>query len=264
MRRSEDAYRCHAEFVRVIIRDHVSPVAYLVNIVGGSKLCLVPWKTSDVAIGVVTLIIVGFLGILIVHPALSGASEPNTVSELAIIGGISGVIMLLIAWLIGPARYRVSLSSLGLRIPTPESRTQLLLPVLVLIASLAFTGIYGVIVSVLGWDIPESLPEGLDREGPGIIGILAVIVVLWVPLAEEVFFRGFLLSGLVVNLGVVGAAIVSSLVFALFHIDPRIMVPIFVTGLLFAWLYNRTGSIWSCSAAHAMQNAVALSISIWD
>ena len=246
-----------------MIRGHVSPVAYLLNIIGGSVLSPVPWKTSDVAIGTVTLIIVGLLVILIVRVAGSGDSELDMGSQLAIVGGISGVIMLLIPWLIGPARYRAPLGSLGLRMPVPKSPIQLLLPVLVLIASLTFTGIYGAVISVLGWDTPQSLPEGLDLEGPGVIGVLAVVVVLWVPLAEEVFFRGFVLSGLVGNLGTVGAAIVSSLVFALFHVDPKMMVPIFVTGLLFAWLYSRTGSVWSCVAAHAMQNALALSISIW-
>ena len=235
-----------------------------VNVIRGSELSPVPWKTLDVVVGVVTLVALGLLLILVVGLVVGGDSELGTESgvRLAVAGGISGVIMLLISWLIGPARYRVPLSSLGLRPPVPQGPAQLLLPVLVLIASLAFTGIYSVVVSALGWDVPQTLPEGLDGEGPVVIGLLAVIVVLLVPLAEEVFFRGFMLSGLVGSLGFVGAAIVSSLVFALFHIDPRIMLPIFVTGLLFAWLYNRTGSVWSCSAAHAMQNALALSITI--
>ena len=210
------------------------------------------------------LIVLGLLLILVVDMAVDGDSElgTNSGAGLALAGGISGMIMLLISWLIGPARYGVPLSSLGLKPPVPQSPAQLLLPVLILAASLTFTGIYGVILSELGWDIPQSLPEGLDQEGPVVIGILAVVVVLLVPLAEEVFFRGFMLSGLVGRLGTVGAAIVSSLVFALFHIDPKMMLPIFVTGLLFAWLYNRTGSVWSCSAAHAMQNALAFSITI--
>lgn len=234
------------------------------NIIRGSKLNPVPWRTFDVVIGVVTLVVLGLLLILAVGLVAGGDSELGRESgtRLAVAGGLSGVIMLLISWLIGPARYRVPLSSLGLKLSVPQGPAQLLMPVLVLIASLAFTGIYSVVVSALGWDVPRTLPEGLDGEGPVIIGLLAVIVVLLVPLAEEVFFRGFMLSGLVGSLGFVGAAIVSSLVFALFHIDPRIMLPIFVTGLLFAWLYNRTGSVWSCSAAHAMQNALALSITI--
>ena len=206
----------------------------------------------------------GLLLVLVVGMVVGGDSGLGTESGvgLALAGGISGVIMLLISWLIGPARYRVPLSSLGLNPPVPQGLAQLLLPVLVLLASLTFTGIYGVVVSELGWDVPQSLPKGLDEEGPMVIGLLAVIVVLLVPLAEEVFFRGFMLSGLVGSLGTVGAAIISSLVFALFHIDPKVMLPIFVTGLLFAWLYNRTGSVWSCSAAHAMQNALALSVTL--
>ena len=83
------------------------------------------------------------------------------------------------------------------------------------------------------------------------------------PLAEEIFFRGFVLSGLAGRWGFLPAAIASSLLFALAHIDPRVMVPIFVIGLFLAWLYHKTGSIWSSFAAHGSWNALALSISVW-
>jgi membrane protease YdiL (CAAX protease family) len=39
-----------------------------------------------------------------------------------------------------------------------------------------------------------------------------------------------------------------------------VMVPIFITGFLLAWLYWRTGSLWAAIGAHAGQNALALGV----
>ena len=223
-----------------------------------TELCLVPWKTSDVLLGVI-LVAVGFLVLIIVYAALT--ADPDLGTGLAIIGGVTGAIMLITCWLIGPVRYRVPLSSLGLKLPASRSYVQLLLPLLVFAASLAFTGIYTGLVSLLDWDIlsPPPVPEEIRLEGPAIIGSFA-IVVLWGPLAEEVFFRGFIFPGLIGRLGITGAAVASSLVFAVAHPDLGVIVPIFVTGMLLAWLYQKTGSLWSCLVAHGLQNALALSV----
>jgi membrane protease YdiL (CAAX protease family) len=53
------------------------------------------------------------------------------------------------------------------------------------------------------------------------------------------------------------------LVFSAFHLAPGVLLPVFVTGLLLAWLYHRTGSLWPCMAAHAGQNAIALAATLY-
>ena len=45
--------------------------------------------------------------------------------------------------------------------------------------------------------------------------------------------------------------------------DPGVLVPIFITGFLLAWLYHRTGSLWPNIVAHAGQNALALVVTIF-
>ena len=226
--------------------------------IGKTDLRLVPWKISDVVLGLA--LVVGFIFLIIICMVLT---DPEIGTGLAIIGGVTvtGAIMLLTCWLIGPVRYRVPLASLGLKLPASRSYVQFLLPPLVLVASLAFTGIYTGLVSLLDWESlsPPPVPEEIRLGGPAIIGSFAVVV-LWGPLAEEVFFRGFIFPGLIGRLGITGAAIVSSLVFAVFHLDPGVIVPIFVTGMLLAWLYHKTGSLWSSFAAHALQNALAFSV----
>lgn len=224
----------------------------------------VPWRTFDVGIGI-ALAIVGLVVLSVLYAITYLALDKDTgfTSALAVVGGGAYAMMLAISWIVGPARHGTSLGSLGLRLPSYMSYYQLAIPVLVLAASLTFTGLYIGLMSLLGWDVPESLPEDFDIEGPTMIGGFFALVVLWGPLSEEVFFRGFMFPGLMGWMGVRGAAVASSLLFALAHGQWNLMLPIFATGMLLAWLYYRTGSVWSCFAAHGMQNALAFSIALW-
>ena len=226
-----------------------------------SELPPVPWRTLDVGMGVaLSIVSLVVLSVLYAITYLALDKDTGFTSALAIVGGGAYAMMLAISWFVGPARHGTQIGSLGLRLPSSKGYYQLALPVLALAASLTFTGLYVGLMSLLGWDVPESLPEDFDIKGPTMIGGFFALVVLLGPLSEEVFFRGFMFPGLMGWMGVRGAAIASSLLFALAHGQLNLIVPIFVTGMLLAWLYYRTGSVWSCFAAHAMQNALAFSI----
>lgn len=237
-----------------------------VSSIRNSRLQPVPWKTLDVVLGL-ALVIAAFVGgivVLAIVQWVTGA-DPESGLGFAILAGVVGCLLVLASWLAGPGRHGASMASLGLKLAVPRLRFQLLLPVLVFVASLIFSVLYVSLVSNLPWDFlaPDPPLEEFDVEGPAVITGFAFVVVLWGPLAEEVFFRGFIFSGLSGRLGITGAAVASSLLFALFHFDPRVMVPIFATGMLLAWLYHRTGSLWSCLAAHALQNGLVVVIALW-
>ena len=87
--------------------------------------------------------------------------------------------------------------------------------------------------------------------------LLAVVIA---PLAEETFFRAFLFTALLQPLGFGWAAAASSLIFALGHFHLGVVVPIFALGLLLAWLYHTTRSLWTVVAAHQMFNALSLAL----
>ena len=200
--------------------------------------------------------------LVLVYGAVSSSLEPEV--RIVPIVGVTGLVMVFVAWTMGPRRHRAALTTLGLSRPREPTLHLLGLPFLVVAASAIFALIYAGVISLLDRDIlqPESVPDDVVLGGPAVIGSFA-LVALWGPLAEEIFFRGFVLSGLAGRWGFLPAAIASSLLFALAHIDPRVMVPIFVIGLFLAWLYHKTGSIWSSFAAHGSWNALALSISVW-
>jgi membrane protease YdiL (CAAX protease family) len=106
---------------------------------------------------------------------------------------------------------------------------------------------------------PDTAEKALDEAGGSIV-ITLVLVGLLGPIAEEIFFRGFVLPGLIKRLGVGRALVISSLVFGLFHIDPGAIVPTFALGLALGWVYVKTGSIWPAIFAHGLHNTVAVLI----
>ena len=231
------------------------------SIIWKSEARSVPWRASDVALGI-SAAVVGLVILVVAYGAISDGrlSAPG----LAVIGGLSGCILVLASWAAGPRRHGAYLGSLGLRLPSSTRALHLLvLPLGVLVVSLTITGVYGGLLSLLGWDLPASLPEEFDLAGPGVLAALGLVVILWGPLAEEVFFRGFVFPGLAGRIGLTWGAVATSLLFALFHVDPRVLLPIFVTGMLLAWLYQKTGCLWSCFVAHAAQNALAFSLGLW-
>ena len=205
--------------------------------------------------------LVALVVVVVVYVILAG--EPDLGVGLVVIGSISGVIMLLAASMAGPLRHGASLRTLGLRPPATGGRVQLLLPIAALVASLVFTAAYTGVVSLAGWDAlkPPDVPKEIALDGPAVLVTFA-LVVLWVPLTEEVFFRGFVFAGLAGSLGSVKAGLASALLFALLHGSLGVLIPIFVTGLALAWVYHRTGSIWSSFGAHSLQNLLALSVSL--
>ena len=220
----------------------------------------VPWKTSDVLIGVL-LVLVGIV-VLVTVIALVAGSVDSAPAVLITLAGTSGL-LLLISLALGPLKHRVAVRELGLR-PFPSTgAAQVALSIAVFLAILVFNGIYGVVVSQLGWDVlePSALPFKLDFS-PALLAFTGVLVIGVGPFAEEVFFRGFALPGLARRSGPLGAVLVSSLLFGLAHANVALFLPAFAAGLLLAWLYLRTGSLLGCVLAHGMQNAVAFAVAV--
>ena len=100
-------------------------------------------------------------------------------------------------------------------------------------------------------DMLKMFPEGWR----GLV-LALLLGALVAPIAEETFFRGFLLGGLRKKYPFWIAAGISSLIFAVGHMVPGAILPIGVLGLLLAWLRERTGSIWPSIAMHMLNNGL--------
>lgn len=94
------------------------------------------------------------------------------------------------------------------------------------------------------------------------LAIATITIVVLAPLLEEVFFRGFVLQGLVNKYGKYYGAIATALIFSALHLKFESFIPIFIMSLVLSILFIRSKSIWPCIYFHVINNTVALLIEI--
>jgi hypothetical protein len=146
---------------------------------------------------------------------------------------------------------------LGLRRTRPGR--SLLLAGAAFIAFVAFLIAWQAILDVSEQD---DLAQELGAEDSTVNLIaVALLVCVAAPIAEELFFRGFLFGALRKPIGWIPAAIVTGIVFGLIHAggtDAVFLVPLAVLGALLCLLYRWTGSVIPGMGVHAFNNAFAL------
>ena len=217
----------------------------------------IPWRGKQVVMGL-ALVGIAFLvisgGTVILERLGAGLAWGAWLGSHAI-----GLVILGAVWLLGQDKGRMSLASLGLRRPRTSWPIALFLSGGALAVSIGFAALYALAMKPLGIDLllPPDVPKDVIFGGYAVIWTFEALAG-WTPLTEEIFFRGFVMPGLVARWGVMGAAVASALIFSLFHLHPGVLVPIFFTGLLLAALFHFTGSLWPPVIAHAGQNTVAL------
>jgi membrane protease YdiL (CAAX protease family) len=80
-----------------------------------------------------------------------------------------------------------------------------------------------------------------------------ILTVILAPLIEETVFRGLLFSRLTKKWGMTTAMVVSSLAFALLHLNP---IGSFVFGIVACVFYSRTGTLLVPMVFHALNNFI--------
>lgn len=110
-------------------------------------------------------------------------------------------------------------------------------------------------------DIARDL--GVDE---GVLGAIAAgfLIVIAAPIAEEVFFRGFMFAGFRSAMPFWLAAGLSGTVFGSFHFTGGGSLPVVlqlsIFGAILAWVYERSGSIRPAIAMHMLNNAIAFTV----
>ena len=125
----------------------------------------------------------------------------------------------------------------------------------------------GLLFQVVGFDSPEQ--QALqDVVGGGMDALLAVVLaVVLAPVVEELVFRGALHQGLRRRAGFWPAAVLSSAIFAVVHVEvvassPVFLVQLFLLGVLFAWLLERTGNLLAPVVAHLVFNGISMGLAV--
>jgi membrane protease YdiL (CAAX protease family) len=160
----------------------------------------------------------------------------------------------------GARRYGRGWNVLGFRWPLRGWWT----PIVVLFGAYFVLGVYIAVIELsgLGDLTPTStLPEDAF-DNPFALPLAGVLALLAAPLAEETFFRGFLFPGLRNRWGTFRAALASGFFFALAHFNVGSIVPFTVIGMLLAWAYVVSGSLWMAIVAHFAFNAISFLITV--
>ena len=108
--------------------------------------------------------------------------------------------------------------------------------------------------------VAEAIEDSAGGGGITVwIVVMALAAVLLVPLVEELVYRGMLWSALAKR-GVPDAVslVVTSLVFAAFHIEPYRFPVLFVLGLALGYGRIQTGRLGPCIAGHALINGIGM------
>jgi membrane protease YdiL (CAAX protease family) len=219
----------------------------------------IAWGPRDIIFAGALALAVGFaLVSLVVAPIAAASGSSNSVPALT--AGLVVTLFFDVA-LFGSAaffsvvRYRLSWSALGLR---PLSTREVWPAVATAVAAHVIVGAYAVLVQLLGLHALEpgtNVPQKLFEERL-VLPLTGVATVLVAPLAEETFFRGFVFGGLR-RYGFFWAALVSGVLFSAAHLNVGGLLPLALVGMLFAWAYSRTGSLWTNVYAHLMFNLVS-------
>lgn len=207
----------------------------------------VPWKPIDNWIAILLLVLIDV--ILLFFAAKGYGTQAAQSSALIIIQ-----LVYLIPVLIVFAYRRINLKSIGFG---KFEWSTLGLGCGLLIGSYALIMIHNVILTLLG----------VETQGEEILQILNeldspvwffIVGVIFAPLVEEIFFRGFLFQGFRQKYGWIGGGLISSAIFAAGHLDPVALIPTFILGLLLAYMYHRTNSVWPGVILHFLVNAFGL------
>jgi len=98
----------------------------------------------------------------------------------------------------------------------------------------------------------------LSIKNPLLMAILSLQIIGLGPLAEELFFRGFLFSLFRSRYGFIFSAAVISFFFAALHRTPANILPLFVISSALCYLYEKTRSLTAVVIFHALHNSVSL------
>ena len=105
-------------------------------------------------------------------------------------------------------------------------------------------------------NLPDMMQDTFLGMSRNIFGILSITIMA--PLVEELLFRGAI-QGYMLRKGMkpITAILIASAIFGIVHMNP-IQIPFaFAIGMIFGWLYYRTGSVVPGIIGHFINNSIA-------
>jgi len=183
------------------------------------------------------------MGMLVEHPALTLGLQAIV---LVLFGGVF-------------YRLRVRPAPPGARSPVPLS---VLWGLGAGVAAFVCAMVLSVMQHLLGWSVEEQAwLQDLLKNRDSLLPLIPLVVLI-VPFAEEVFFRGYFFRFLFQKSGAPAAYLLSAGCFSLVHLHLPGLPTYFIVGLLFAMVCSRTSSLVAPVVGHMTYNGLALTAAL--
>lgn len=130
------------------------------------------------------------------------------------------------------------------------------LPILGVSIAFVFSATYVLNLLIEQASIPNTMEDTFIDMSRNPFGLLSIGIMA--PILEEFLFRGAIQGYLQSRCKRPWVAIVvSSLIFGVVHLNPAQIPFAFLLGMMFGWLYYRTGSLLPGIVGHALNNTIA-------
>ena len=110
-------------------------------------------------------------------------------------------------------------------------------------------------------DMPPTIWWKPDAEAVFASILNALVIVILAPIVEEIMFRGFLLNRWQRKYGAITSVVLSSMIFALFHVE---IIGGFVFGVVLSLIYMRTHSLFGPIIVHISNNLIVVLVIIGE
>lgn len=169
---------------------------------------------------------------------------------------IAGVLALFIFWIVFLIRKKKFTKEVCIH-PIP---VQAVLPIALMAA--CFNIITSVIISIIPW--PQSWMNSYATNSAAIDGSLMawLTAVLMAPVLEEIVFRGLMYTRLKKGLGMIAAAIMTSLIFGIAHGTIIWAIYTFIFSMVLIWIFEKFQSLTACILLHMAYNLSGMALSL--
>ena len=222
---------------------------------GGGAHANAIWGGGHTLVGLALL-----LTITILAAGIASAFDPDleTLAAVLVLQGTLAAAMVFVPFFVASRRGRIAPADLGLG---PSLRSPVRTAVLAYLAYLGCALVISALLSPEQEDVTREL--GVDEGTLGAIAAFFLIVVA-APVAEEIFFRGFMFAGIRSRGSFLIAAVISAGIWGLFHYTGEgswpVVLQLSIFGVILAAVYERTGSIRPAIALHMLNNAIAFTV----
>lgn len=214
------------------------------------------WTPVTVLLGIAVAVGITFFGtfpVALLDPELQSTAA-NDAAQLMVAVGLAGA-ALIFALIDAGGRLSEALRRLGFR------RFALSVLGLAVLAWLGYVALAAVTSPLLQPE-QQDITREIGTDGGGALSVIVggLLIVVAAPVSEEVFFRGFMFAGLRKRLPIWPAALISAAVWGSLHLpggNIGVALQLTIFGVVLAWLYERSGTLWATITAHAINNTIA-------